>query len=102
MDESQVIAALSALAQETRLRIVRFLVRKGPGGANAGDIASAVDVAPSRLSFHMAALEKGGLVSRKRQSRHVIYAAEFSTLAGVNAFLGEECCAARSPDDTCC
>lgn len=102
MDESQVIAALSALAQETRLRIIRFLVRQGPNGANAGEISAAVDVAPSRLSFHMAALEKGGLVSRKRQSRHVIYAAEFSTLAGVNAFLGEECCAGQAADDACC
>ena len=101
MNESQVVAALTALAQETRLRIIRFLVRQGPAGANAGAISAAVDVAPSRLSFHMAALEKGGLVSRKRKSRHVIYAAEFSTLAAVTSFLGEECCAGQAGDAWC-
>lgn len=102
MNESQVIAALSALAQESRLRIIRFLVRRGPNGANAGEISVEVDVAPSRLSFHMAALEKGGLVTRTRQSRHVIYAAQFAVLAGVNQFLGEECCADQSGEEPCC
>ncbi len=102
MNESQVVAGLGALAQEDRLRIVRYLVRQGADGANAGAIAAALEIAPSRLSFHMAALEKGALVAKSRQSRNIIYVAQFTQLAALSGFLFEECCADQTDAPGCC
>ncbi len=102
MNESQVVAALSALAQDTRLNIVRYLVRQGATGANAGAISTAVDVSPSRLSFHLSALEKGALVKKSCASRHIIYAVNFASLATLVEFLTEECCVDQSEQAECC
>ena len=75
MNEKQAVKALSALAQETRLRIFRHLVERGPKGSPAGEIAEALDVAPATLSFHLKELESGGLLNSQRESRKIIYSA---------------------------
>ena len=73
MNESQALAAFSALAQETRLRIVRLLVTAGPDGLPAGAIGDAMDNASSsRMSFHLAQLEQAGLVTSRREGRSII------------------------------
>ena len=74
MEQSPALAALSALAHETRLEIVRLLVPRGPKGAPAGEIARGVQVSASRLSFHLRLLEQAGLVSARRDGRQVISA----------------------------
>jgi len=80
MDESQVITALSALSQETRLRILRFLVGKGEAGASAGDVGKAVKASSSRASFHLASLSGAGLIKATRKSRSIIYTVDFATV----------------------
>ena len=81
-----------ALSQETRLQIVRFLVSRGESGASAGDIGEEVGATSSRASFHLAALERAGIVSSKRQSRSIIYSASFENLGGLVSFLLNDCC----------
>jgi DNA-binding transcriptional ArsR family regulator len=83
---------LSALAQETRLELFRRLVRRGPAGIPAGAIAEALAIPKPTLSFHLAALERAGLVSARRQGRSILYAANYDAVAELVGFLYENCC----------
>ena len=93
MEKLDVVAALAALAHETRLDVFKLLVREGVTGAAAGDIANTLAVAPTTLSFHLAALAQAGLVRKRRESRHIIYAADFAAMNTMLAYLTENCCA---------
>ena len=92
MDQFAAIAALGALAQETRLALFRLLVARGPEGLPAGAIAEELGVAPSSLSFHLQQLLHAGLVTQRRLGRQLIYAAEYETMNGLLAYLTENCC----------
>lgn len=93
MEKSSAIEALSALAHETRLDIFRLLVRGGVTGLPAGAIAETLQVPSATLSFHLAALKQAGLVSARRESRSIIYAADFQCMNAMLAYLTENCCA---------
>jgi DNA-binding transcriptional ArsR family regulator len=92
MDQKHAIAALGALAQETRLELFRLLVTCGPQGLPAGVIAERLGVQPSSLSFHLAQLTHAGLITQRRLSRHLIYSAEYGTMSELLAYLTENCC----------
>lgn len=95
MDEHQALAAFGALSQETRLRILRMLVVAGPNGMAAGAIADKADVSASNVSFHLKELERAGLVAARRDSRSMIYSAEYDAIRGIIRFLMEDCCSGR-------
>jgi ArsR family transcriptional regulator, arsenate/arsenite/antimonite-responsive transcriptional repressor len=101
MKTQEVVSALSALAQETRLAIYRLLVEAGPNGVAAGAIAQRLDVAPSSLSFHLAQLTHAGLINQRRMSRSLIYAADFAAMNGLVAYLTENCCGGQSCAPVC-
>lgn len=90
------IAALGALAQESRLDIFRMLVQKGPDPIAAGDIARKLDLPPPTLSFHLGQLKHAGLVSAHRQSRSISYAVNFHTMNALLKYLTENCCQGRA------
>src|SRR5437868_14986798 len=92
MDQKRAIAALGALAQETRLELFRLLVTCGPNGLPAGIIAGRLGVQPSSLSFHLAQLTHAGLITQRRQSRQLIYSAEYGAMSELLAYLTENCC----------
>ncbi len=92
MRSHQAINAFAALAHEYRLRVYRLLVERGPAGLSAGDIAEKVGLAPSSLSFHVQALQRARLITRRRASRQLIYAADFAAMNAVIAFMTENCC----------
>jgi ArsR family transcriptional regulator len=93
MDEKRAIAALGALAQETRLALFRLLVTYGPAGLPAGVIAERLGIQPSSsLSFHLAQLVRAGLITQRRASRQLIYSAEYGTMNALLAYLTENCC----------
>ena len=92
METKQVIEALSALAQETRLAIYRLLVARGPQGMGAGEIAEALSVPASSLSFHLAHLSRAGLLTQRRASRSLIYAVDFAGMNALMGYLTENCC----------
>ena len=80
MNQKQAIAALGALAQETRLALFRLLVTCGPEGLPAGIIAERLGVAPSSLSFHLQQLVHAGLITQRRLSRQLIYSCEYGAM----------------------
>ncbi len=92
MSPEEAVEALSSLAQEHRLAVFRLLVRTGKAGLAAGAIAEQLDVPPSSLSFHLSHLARAGLVTQERQSRHVIYRADFAAMKGLVCYLLENCC----------
>ena len=92
MKMNAAVAALAALAHETRLNLYRTLVRRGPQGWPAGVLAEKLGIAPPILSFHAAALERAGLVERQADGRRNIYSANFKTMSEVVGFLSNECC----------
>ena len=92
MSERRTINALAALAQEHRLQAFRFLVQKGSEGASAGAIAEHLAIPASSLSFHLAQLERAGLVLGIRKSRSIIYSADFAAMNTLVGYLMENCC----------
>jgi DNA-binding transcriptional ArsR family regulator len=92
MDTKQTLAALSALAQESRLAMFRLLVQVGPDGMAASKIGEQLDIAPSSLSFHLKELTHAGLVSPRQDGRFIIYSADIGTMNGLIGFLTENCC----------
>jgi DNA-binding transcriptional ArsR family regulator len=92
MNQERAIAALGALAQETRLELFRLLVARGPEGLPAGVIAERLGVMPSSLSFHLQQLVHAGLITQRRLSRQLIYSAEYGTMNELMAYLTENCC----------
>lgn len=98
MKKTDAITALSALAQDTRLDVFRFLMKKLPEGIPAGDLAAKFDVPPSTMSTHLAVLARAGLVSSERQSRVIAYKAELDGIRGLLDFLVKDCCGGKSND----
>src|ERR1043166_5829158 len=98
MEKTDIIAALAALAQDNRLDVFRLLVQAGPQGLAAGEVAKRLKLPPNTLSFHFDRLRQAGLVAARRESRSMIYTAQFGTMHGLVDFLTENCCAGMSED----
>jgi DNA-binding transcriptional ArsR family regulator len=92
MKNSDAVAALAALAQDSRLDVFRLLVQAGPEGMPAGSVSSKLKLAPNTLTFHFDRLRDAGLVTVRREGRSMIYAARFEIMNGLLAFLTENCC----------
>jgi ArsR family transcriptional regulator, arsenate/arsenite/antimonite-responsive transcriptional repressor len=92
MEKTDAVAALAALAQDSRLDVFRLLVQAGPKGMPAGEIATALKLAPNTLTFHFDRLRGAGLVTVRRDGRSMIYAARFESMNALLAYLTENCC----------
>ena len=92
MKQSEVVAALSALAQENRLDIFRCLVEQGSAGLPAGLIAERLKLPSATLSFHLKTLKQSGLLRCRRESRSLIYSVDFSRMSALLGYLSEDCC----------
>ena len=87
MEKLDAVASLAALAQDSRLDVYRLLVQAGPAGMAAGEVATALEIAPNTLSFHFDRLRHAGLVNVARQGRSLIYAARYETMNNLLAYL---------------
>jgi ArsR family transcriptional regulator len=92
MDTTAALAALSALAHESRLAVFRLLVQAGLEGMAASRIAEQLGIAPSSLSFHLKELTHAGLLAARQDGRFLIYSANIEAMNGLVAFLTENCC----------
>jgi len=92
LDETQALDAFGALSQPTRLQMVRALVVAGSNGMAAGAVGEAVGASSSSASFHLAHLERAGLVTSRRVARSIIYTADYGALSGLVDFLMLDCC----------
>jgi ArsR family transcriptional regulator, arsenate/arsenite/antimonite-responsive transcriptional repressor len=99
MKKLDAVTALAALGQENRLDVFRLLVEAGPDGMPAGEVASALKIAPNNLTFHFDRLRGAGLVTVCRQGRSMIYAAQFETMNALLGYLTENCC--QGAPETC-
>jgi ArsR family transcriptional regulator len=100
MKTQAALAALSALAQETRLAVFRHLVEAGPEGVTVGRIGEALEVPAATLSFHLKELSHAGLVASRQESRFIWYSANYAAMNGLIAYLTDNCC--RGQPDACC
>jgi ArsR family transcriptional regulator len=96
MDATKAVAALGAIAHEHRLAVYRMLVERGPQGLAAGEIAERLGMPPSSLTFHLQQLLHAGLVTQRRLSRQLFYAADFAAMNALVGFLTENCCGGGS------
>lgn len=92
MDISTAVLNLAALAQESRLEIFRLLVQSGPEGLCVTDIGEQIGIAPATLSFHLKELYRAGLITSRKESRHIFYAPDLSAMNSLIAYLTENCC----------
>ncbi len=95
MENEQIILALAALAQSTRLDVFRILVSAEPEGLAAGAIARRLDVPHNTMSSHLGILSRAGLIRSERFSRSIVYRADLDVLRSVLAFLLKDCCGGR-------
>ena len=96
MGSNQVVQALAALAQPTRLAAYRLLVACGPAGMAAGEIAERLDASAATMSFHFKTLSHAGLIERRQDGRFVYYSTNFEVMNGMVAYLTENCCGWKS------
>jgi ArsR family transcriptional regulator, arsenate/arsenite/antimonite-responsive transcriptional repressor len=96
MDTNDAIAALGALAQQTRLDTFRLLVAAEPKGVPAGELARRIDVPQNTMSAHLAILSRAGLIEGERHSRSIVYRANLKGFREVVLFLLRDCCGGRA------
>ena len=102
MDINYALIALSALSQETRLRIFRLLITYGSDGLSAGELGKALETPHNTLSFHLSHLSHAGLITAKRQGRHIFYAANSDKIDALMGFLAENCCTKEQGEPSAC
>lgn len=95
MESTDALDALDALSQPTRLAAFRLLVRNGPGGLPAGELARLLGVPQNTLSSHLSVLRHAGLVAAERRSRSILYRAEIDAVRRLAGFLVDDCCGGR-------
>ena len=100
MQINQAVAALLALAQDSRLRIFRLLVPTGTDGLAAGAIAEQLDISPTTLTFHLKELVHAGLVESRREGRSIIYSLRVDGMRDLLTFLVKDCC--KGHPELCC
>ena len=95
MDKPSALAAFQALSQETRLDVFRLLMRAGPDGMAAGDIADTCQVRQNTMSSHLSILSGAGLITSSRDGRIVRYSANLSGIQGLLGYLMQDCCGGK-------
>ncbi|HEX4183743.1 MAG TPA: metalloregulator ArsR/SmtB family transcription factor [Caulobacteraceae bacterium] len=95
MEANSVVKRLSALAQDNRLAVFRLLVRAGPDGVAAGEIARSLEITPNTLSAQLNVLSNAGLITSRRDGRSIIYAADYDGMSELLVYLTEDCCQGR-------
>jgi len=96
METNEILVALTAIAQSSRLAVFRFLVQAGGEGRPAGKIAEALEIPPSSLSFHLKELYSAGLILQRQDGRSLIYSANYPRMNAVISYLTENCCNGQS------
>jgi ArsR family transcriptional regulator len=92
METINAVERLAALGHETRLAIFRMLVQAGPEGVSAGVIGEQLAIPAATLSFHLAHLNRVGIVTSRQQSRFIFYAVDYAAMDDLIAFLTDNCC----------
>lgn len=100
METKQAVVALTALANESRLRIFRLLVPTGEAGLPAGAIAERLDIPPATLTFHLKELVHAALIESRREGRSIIYSLRVAGMRDLLSYLSKDCC--QGQPELCC
>lgn len=92
MHTSDAVTVFAALAQKTRLSVLRLLVEAGPDGLAAGSLSDELQMAHNSMSFHLAQLKSAGLISAQKRGRSIVYQANFERINHLIHFLLKDCC----------
>ena len=92
MDKLLATTVFESLSSGVRLDIYRLLVKAGPQGMVAGEIATALALPPTNLSFHLKALTHAQLVTVVQEGRYQRYRANLALMQDLITYLTEECC----------
>ena len=95
MESEKAVQKLSALAQDGRLAVFRLLVKVGPDGMAAGEIARKLKTQPNTMSAQLLLLSNAGLIRARRDGRSIIYTVDFDAMSSLLVFLTEDCCGGR-------
>ncbi len=95
MDKTTATTVFESLASGIRLDVFRLLVKQGPEGLVAGEIAAALGLPATNLSFHLKALTQAGLLTATQEGRYQRYRAHIALMVETIAYLTEECCAGQ-------
>ncbi|MGC9158664.1 MAG: ArsR/SmtB family transcription factor [Terracidiphilus sp.] len=96
MEKGSALLAFESLSSGVRLDVYRLLVKKGPEGMVAGEIAAALDLPPANLSFHLKDLTQAHLLTVEQEGRYQRYRANIPLMLDLIAYLTEECCSGSS------
>lgn len=102
MEQSKALPALSALANEARLDLIKLLIGAGQAGLCAGAISKNLGISASRLSFHLSTLEQANLIQSRKSARNVIYSVNPAGLGGTISYLLNDCCQENPEVVACC
>jgi DNA-binding transcriptional ArsR family regulator len=95
MESLEAVKRLSALAQDARLEVFRLLVKAGPEGLPAGEIARRLETAANTMSAQLLVLSNAGLVRGRREGRSIVYSVDYAAMANLLVYLTEDCCGGR-------
>jgi DNA-binding transcriptional ArsR family regulator len=95
MEVKTAVTALTALAQESRLRIFRLLVQAGETGIAAGEIGEELNIPAATLTFHLKELSHAGLIQSEREGRSIRYALRIEGIRDLLTYLLHDCCKGR-------
>ena len=96
METNDAVRRLSALAQDARIEVFRLLVKAGPDGMAAGEIARRLDTPANTMSAQLLVLSSAGLIKARREGRSIIYAVDYAAMSDLLVFLTEDCCNGRA------
>lgn len=92
LNDLQAVPAFVALGHQVRLDAFRLLIRRGAAGLPSGEIAAELAVPATAMSFHLSTLERAGLVTARRDGRHIRYAVAIDRVRDLITFLTADCC----------
>ncbi len=93
MQWEEAAQGFAAMGSESRLKVLRALVRAGNPGLSVGEIQERTEIAPSTLAHHLKFLAAGGAVTQEKSGRTTVNRANFEALEALARFILSECCA---------
>lgn len=93
MNKQSATLVFESLASGVRLDVYRLLIKTGPQGMVAGEIATVLEIPPTNMSFHLKALTHAQLVTVVQEGRYQRYRANMALMHDLIAYLTAECCA---------
>jgi ArsR family transcriptional regulator len=92
LSDLHAVPAFVALGHQARLDAFRLLIRAAPADLPSGEIAEELAIPPTAMSFHLATLERAGLVTSRRQGRRILYRVDLDRVRALLTFLTADCC----------